>query len=499
MTGGEEVTILRPVLRFLMGSGALLLLACASLAGAPERSVVQILNFSQQPVWDAPWRWQNVARERGSGFVVTTSKGKRVMTNAHVVSWGRQVLLRRYQDPRPFQADVEFIGHDCDLAVLRPRDERFFEGVDALEFGELPAVQSTVVTYGYPAGGEQISYTRGVVSRIELQTFVHIGNRALLAVQTDAAINPGNSGGPVLQGDKAVGVAFQGVPGLENAGFFISPEVVRHFLQDISNDKYNGFPLAGIRLVPLQNAAYRKFLGLPEGGGVGARIDGIGDVPSTKELLRPDDVLLEAGGFTVGSDATILYRGNRVAAGLAFQLVQHGEKVPVKILREGKEMALELPMFVYEADRPAGNQYDTPPRYFVHGGLVLTPLSQDYLRTLGRELGDSSGSDLVYELFYLRHEKPESVRREPVVLANLLTHPVNANFNVRGRALVDRINGVRIESLEDAIRALESGKGAQHVIEFVGKMGFECLDREQAAAANAAILKTYGLANDRRL
>lgn len=83
-----------------------------------------------------------------------------------------------------------------------------------------------VVTYGYPAGGEQISYTRGVVSRIELQNYVHIGNRSLLAVQTDAAINPGNSGGPVIQDDRVVGVAFQGVPGLENAGFFIPPEGV---------------------------------------------------------------------------------------------------------------------------------------------------------------------------------------------------------------------------------------------------------------------------------
>ncbi len=477
----------------------MLLLACASLAGAPERSVVQILNFSQQPVWDAPWRWQSVRREGGSGFVVNTAKGKRVMTNAHVVSWGRQVQVRRYQDPRPFQAEVDFIGHDCDLAVLRVRDESFFEGVDALEFGELPEVRSTVVTYGYPAGGEQISYTRGVVSRIELQTFVHVGNRSLLAVQTDAAINPGNSGGPVVQDDKVVGVAFQGVPGLENAGFFISPEVIRHFMKDISNGTYNGFPMAGIRLVPLQNPAYRKFLGLPEGSGQGARVDGIGDVPATRELLRADDVLLEAGGFPVGSDGTILYRGNRVAAGLPFQLAQHGETVPIKLLREKKEMTVELPVSVYEGDRAAGSQYDRPPRFFVRGGLVFTPLSQDYLRTIGRDLGDSSTTDLVFELFYLRQEKPEAVRREPVVFVNVLAHPVNANFGARPRSLVDKINGIRIESIDDVIRAFEAGKGAQDVIEFVGKQGFECLQREEADAANAEILKTYGLTNDRRL
>ncbi len=438
-------------------------------------------------------------REGGSGFVVSTSKGRRVMTNAHVVSWGRQVLVRRFQDARPFQAEVEFIGHDCDLALLRLADEAFFEGIDPLGFGELPEVRSTVVTMGYPAGGEQISYTRGVVSRVEVQTYVHVGNRGMLAVQTDAAINPGNSGGPVIQEDKVVGVAFQGVPGLENAGFFIPPEVIHHFLKDTEDGTYDGFPLAGIRLVPLQNPAYRRFLGLEEGGGQGARVDGLAEVPATREVIFPDDVLLEVGGYPVASDGTILYAGNRVAAGVAFQQAQHGEKVAVKLLRERREITIDLPVTVFTADRAAGNQYDRPPRYFVHGGLVFTPLSQDYLRTFGRDLGDPAGADLVFELFYLRQEKPEAVRPEPVVLANLLTHAVNANFNVRSRALVDRINGIRIERLEDVVRAIESAKSDQHVIEFVGKQGFECLDRQEAAASNAIILQTYGVTKDRRL
>jgi S1-C subfamily serine protease len=487
------------VSRFSACLAGLWLAGAAAVAAPPERSVIQILNFSQQPVWDAPWRWQPVRREGGSGFVVATAKGRRIMTNAHVVSWGRQILVRRYQDPRPFAAEVEFAGHDCDLALLRVADDAFFEGIEPLAFGELPEVRSAVVTYGYPAGGEQISYTRGVVSRIELQSYVHIGNRAYLAVQTDAAINPGNSGGPVIQEDRVVGVAFQGVPGLENAGFFIPPEIIRHFLKDAEDGTYHGFPLAGVRMVPLQNPAYRRFLGLPEAGGEGARIDGLADVPTTLELLRPDDVLLEVAGFPVASDGTLLYRNNRIPVGFAFQQAQHGESVRLKLLRNRQELSVDLPMRVYTADRAAGNQYDRPPRYFVHGGLVFAPLSQDYLRSVGRDLADAASADLVYELFYRRVEEPASVRPEPIVLAGVLTHPVNANFNVRGRALVDRINGVRIENLDDVIRALATPGAGQHLIEFVGRMGFECLDRAEAAAANAIILQTYGVSTDRRL
>ncbi|MGE3312420.1 MAG: trypsin-like peptidase domain-containing protein [Limisphaerales bacterium] len=468
-------------------------------AGAPEKAVIQIFTFSQEPSWGAPWRWDSVRRSGGSGFVVNTPRGKRIMTNAHVVSWARQVLVRRYQDSRPFQAVPEFTGHDCDLSLLRVEDEEFFEGIDPLEFGELPEVRSTVVTYGYPMGGEQISYTRGVVSRIELQNYVQPGNRSLLAVQTDAAINPGNSGGPVIQDDQVVGVSFQGTPGLENAGFFIPPEVIRHFLKDIDDGNYDGFPLAGVRLIPIQNPAYRKHLGIAVDSGDGARIDAIAAIPSTLEVLKPDDVLLEAGGFPVASDGTILYRENRVAAALAFQQAQHGETVPLRILRDGKEMKVDLPVYVYTADRAAGNQHDRPPKYFVHGGLVFTPLSQDYLRSFGRDWGDSASGELVYELFYIRHEKPDEARPEPVVLATILPSPVNANLNVRGRALVDTINGIRIEKMEDVIRAFESKTEGQHLIEFAGKQGFECLDQAEARAANAMILKTYGLTNDRRL
>src|SRR5439155_22765706 len=237
------------------------LLALDSIfAAEPERSVVQIFTFSHSPAWDAPWRFEPVQRSGGSGFVI---KGKRIMTNAHVVSWARQIIVRRHQDPHPYVAEVEFVGHDCDLAILRVRDDHFFENLEPLEFGALPKVRSTVVTYGYPAGGEEISYTRGVVSRIEVERYSHIWIRQFLTVQTDAAINPGNSGGPVIHEDRVAGVAFQGMPGLQNVGFFIPTAVIEHFLKDIEDGNYDGFPEAGVRMAALQNPAYRRFLKVP--------------------------------------------------------------------------------------------------------------------------------------------------------------------------------------------------------------------------------------------
>ena len=84
---------------------------------------------------------------------------------------------------------------------------------------------------GYPTGGDNISVTKGVVSRVGFVTYSHAGRR-LLAIQTDASINPGNSGGPTMQGNKVVGVAFEAMSNMENIGYSIPITIIKHFFND---------------------------------------------------------------------------------------------------------------------------------------------------------------------------------------------------------------------------------------------------------------------------
>ncbi len=459
----------------------------------PEASVIQIVVFTQEPDWDEPWNSRPVSRSTGTGFVI---EGNRIMTNAHVVTWAKQILVRRYQDSQPFQARVSHIGHDCDLAILEVDAPGFFDELPPLPLGTLPSVRSTVVTYGYPAGGEQISYTSGVVSRIELQSYTHPGNRRLLAVQTDAAINPGNSGGPVIQDGKVVGVSFQGIPGLENTGFFIPPPVFDHFLKDVEDGDYDGFPQAGVRMAPLQNPAERAYLKVPSQF-EGARIDTLFS-DSAKEHLKKDDVLLKVGPFPVARDGTILYEKNQLHAGLAFTLAQNGETVPVLLWRDGEEVMLNLPVWVNREDAAAGNSYHLP-RYYVYAGMVFTPLTKDYLTTFGQNWSSVADTGILYELYYRKKSDPDNARPEPIMLAATLAHPVNANMRVRGRVMVDQINGKKIDRLEDAIDALENATTPFLNLRFIGSYGFETLHAEDAATANQSILNTYGVVNDRRL
>ena len=109
-------------------------------------------------------------------------------------------------------------GDDCDLAVLRVDDPAFLAGLRPLPLGDLPSIGERVLTYGFPLGGQDVSSTAGIVSRIESRGYVHSGADSHLVVQTDAAINPGNSGGPVVQDGQGRGRRVPGLPGRREHG-----------------------------------------------------------------------------------------------------------------------------------------------------------------------------------------------------------------------------------------------------------------------------------------
>ncbi len=121
------------------------------------------------------------------------------------------------------------------------------------------------------------------------------------------------------------------------------------------------------------------------------------------------------------------------------------------------------------------------------------------MKTLGRDFRALGHSELIYELYYRRVESPETARPEPIVLASTLAHPVNANLHYTSRALVDRINGIRIERLEDVIRAFDTATNTHHVLELLPNRALETVDRAAADAAHAEILETYAIPQDRRL
>jgi S1-C subfamily serine protease len=139
---------MRRVFRRAIVAGAAFALAAASQAadvstGAVDNAVAQIIVESQAPNWFEPWRPGTTSKSTGSGFVI---KGRRLLTNAHVVSWAREIYVKRTRDNEAYPARVTFIAHDCDLAILEisANAEKFFADTAPLEFSGLPEPLSVI-------------------------------------------------------------------------------------------------------------------------------------------------------------------------------------------------------------------------------------------------------------------------------------------------------------------------------------------------------------------
>ena len=204
-----------------------------------RKAMVQIHTVSSEPSYYSPWKLGDPENSTGSGCVI---RGERILTNAHVVSNQKFIQVQQYGDSKRYNARILYVSHEADLALLTVEDKSFFSYIDPLDLGTLPETLQEVMVYGFPTGGDALSITKGIFSRIVYQTYTH-SSLSFIAGQVDAALNPGNSGGPVIVDNKIVGVVMQALKSedTENIGYIIPTPVIKHFLKDIEDGSYNGF------------------------------------------------------------------------------------------------------------------------------------------------------------------------------------------------------------------------------------------------------------------
>lgn len=476
--------------------GAAVPASAASAVARANQSVIKIYSTVQRPDYTMPWQVLDPAQGSGSGFLI---RRRWILTNAHVVSDARFLEVQREGDPRKYPARVAFIGHDCDLAVLVVDDDAFYIGTRPLSIGAtLPQLADQVTVLGYPLGGNRLSITRGVVSRIDYSAYSHSGVDAHLALQVDAAINPGNSGGPVLYRDRVVGVAFQGLRAAQNIGYAIPIPVIRHFLTDVEDGTYHGYPELGVSHVDSRNPALRGALGL---GGMreGVAVGYVDPFGSAAGILRPGDVLLAIDGHPIADDGSVVLDGTSVEYVELLERKQWGETVTLDVWRERARSRIPVPLTNPPDGFALRQQYDVSPRYVIVGGLVFSPLTRDYMQTVGAALQHPDGHELVYAAQFGKPDRLYEGRDEFVVLIRRLPHPVNTYCDGFERGLVSTVNGRRVRGLTDLADALKHPQRGFHTIEFEGRPDFAVLDAAAAASTEPAILSTYRIAAPARL
>ncbi|XP_027149391.1 protease Do-like 2, chloroplastic isoform X1 [Coffea eugenioides] len=456
-------------------------------------AVVKVYCTHTAPDYSLPWQKQRQYTSTGSAFMIGDGK---LLTNAHCVEHDTQVKVKRRGDDTKYVAKVLARGIECDMALLSVESTEFWEGAEPLHFGRLPRLQDPVTVVGYPLGGDTISVTKGVVSRIEVTSYAH-GSSDLLGIQIDAAINPGNSGGPAFndQGE-CVGVAFQVFRSdeVENIGYVIPTTVVSHFLEDYErNGKYTGFPCLGVLLQKLENPALRACLGVPSNEGVLVRR--VEPTSDASNVLKEGDVIVSFDGIRVGCEGTVPFRSTeRIAFRylisqkmLCFRFA--GDVAELGIVRAGsftKLKAVLNPRVHLVPYHIEGGQ----PSYLIVAGLVFTPLSDPLIE---EECEDQIGLKLLTKARYsLAKFKGEQI----VILSQVLANEVNIGYEDMSNEQVLKLNGTRIKNIHHLAYLVDSCKDKYLVFEFEDNY-LAVLEREAACSASARILKDYGIPAER--
>jgi serine protease DegQ len=263
----------------------------------------------------------------GSGVIV--SRDGYILTNDHVVEGVSEIRVS-LGDGRVVEGKIVGTDPDTDLAVVRVSER----GLAPITFGqsEQLKVGDVVLAIGDPFSVGQ-TVTMGIVSAVgrELGPANPFGS----FIQTDAAINPGNSGGALVDvNGNLIGIntlIFSRSGGYQGIGFAIPVNIAKRVLEQIIETGTVTRGWFGVDVADI-SAELAESLGLK--GTKGAIIGAIErGSPAEKSGLKLGDIIVAINGRTVPDVNTAL---NTIAE------VPPGKSVPVKVIRRGQEMTVEV-------------------------------------------------------------------------------------------------------------------------------------------------------------
>ena len=447
-----------------------------------KKALVKVYTSHQLFDYLSPWQYGQSANSTATGFIID---GERIITNAHAVLNSKFLQVRKEGDSKKYKAVVKFTSEEYDLALVEIEDKSFFNGTVPLKLGTLPEIQEKLTVYGYPLGGDKLSTTQGIVSRMEHNTYT-LTNRKFLIGQTDAAINSGNSGGPVVSKGKVAGVAFAGLNSADNIGYFIPVNILNNFLEDIKDGKYDGPPLLGVEWLELESPSHRRMLGIEDKTG-GILIKKVFKNSPFEGVLQKNDVLMKLDNYPIEYDGTIEFRKNeKTDFSYVNQEKKYGENLSYEIIRDKKtktgQVKLEKKDIKYTVVTEV--TIETPPSYMVYGGLLFEPLTSNYMAGVVEKLGSVYDKEELYKDY-----------KQLVVLVRVLPFDVNLGYTDAEHEIIVKVNGEKYKDFKDFAQKVKNVKSG--FIVFENDNGDEIvLDVKEVEEQREALMQNYNISSD---
>jgi serine protease Do len=312
--------------------------------------------FFNQPQQERPFT------AMGSGFIYEydkTTNEALIMTNNHVVEKGKDgTITVTLADKISYTATI--VGNDpnTDIAVIKIKPNKD-EALIVAKLGDSSNLDigDWAIAIGNPFGdvGLDRTVTVGVISAIG-RANLNFGEGSPQYqdyIQTDAAINPGNSGGPLINmKGEVIGVnaAITSTSGGNiGIGFAIPINLAKRVVDDlISSGKvvraYMGITPQEITGDMMESLSLKEVAGV-----LVSKVEK--DSPADKAGIQKGDVIMEFNSDKVPNVSKF-----RIAVATA----KIGINIPVKVLRDNREMSINVKLDPYPEDVvAAGKEKDT--------------------------------------------------------------------------------------------------------------------------------------------
>jgi len=366
----------------------------------------------------------------GSGIII--DKNGYILTNEHVISGATEIKVK-LSDGREF--DGKIIGSDkrTDLAVIKINAANL--PVAKLGDSDNARIGKWVIAIGNPFGfaieNPEPTVTVGVISALH-RYIPALGKRERSydeLIQTDAAINPGNSGGPLVNLDgEVIGINTAIISlsgGYQGLGFAIPINKVKRVLDKLMKGEKVAYGWLGINIQDL-NEDLRSYFGVKEATGI-IVVKVYGDSPAEKAGIKEGDLVLTFDNQQVKASRDLI----RMVSSY-----EVSAELPVKILREGKEITLKVKIGAGPKDLDKLEDLQGKKDRTTFRGLAVDDLTPAYRQKF--RLKDEEGAIVTY----IEDDSP----------ADKSTLSVGD--------LVSKVNGKEVKNKEEFISAVSKIKGS---------------------------------------
>jgi S1-C subfamily serine protease len=464
--------------------------ATAPLAanGHLRAGIVSVRVTGQDWNWRAPWEKQAPWTRTVTGLVVP---GRKILVAS--TAFGNHLLVEAQKlgaEARTV-ARVELVDQEGPLALVTVDDPAFWDGLEPLPLADRAPAEGDVTMLRWQRSGLLDAFP-GTVRQVRSGRH-GLSQTSLLTLEIGTSTDGLGESEVVVAKGRVVGL----VTGRAGDAYgAIAAPVLTQFLDGAAHGDWRSFARAGLAWQDLTNPALREMLSLRPGE-TGVRLTRVAAHGSAGGTLKPGDVVLEMGGATLDSTGYFehpLY-GRMLFALLFSDGRKPGETMPVKVLRDGARLDLELTLRAMrpDQDRVPPYVFGRGPDYVIVGGLVFEELTRPYLGAWG-DWARRAPPRLLVEI----DREPEEAGGEPkriVLLSSVLPDAANLGYQELRDLIVARVNGRLVTSLADLREAFGSPQGGFHVVDLVPgqEAARVVLDASEAQAAAARLQRAYGV------